>query len=156
MRTVDVIIETPKGIAEKYNYDKKTGFFKLKKILPAGMVFPFNFGFILHTIGEDGDPLDILVISEFKSFPGCMMQCYLAGAIVAEQTRNGKTFRNDRFIGIPQQSKYFEGIQSVEQLPANMLNEIEQFFINYNALENSVFKPLKRVNGEDAFNLIKW
>ncbi len=86
MDTVTAVIETPKGNAEKYNYDPKTKFFKLKKILPTGMVFPYDFGFIPGTEGEDGDPLDIIVISEFESFPGCMVECRIIGAIIAEQT----------------------------------------------------------------------
>jgi inorganic pyrophosphatase len=80
-----VVVETPKGSTEKYNYDQEQHFLKLKKILPAGMVFPYDFGFIPNTKGEDGDPLDIIIISEFKSFPGCRMDCRIAGAILAEQ-----------------------------------------------------------------------
>ncbi|HMG83849.1 MAG TPA: inorganic diphosphatase [Ferruginibacter sp.] len=87
MKIINVVIETPKGSAQKYDYDKKTGFFKLEKILPAGMVFPYDFGFIPDTKGEDGDPLDVLVFSEFCSFPGCMIECRLIGGIKAEQSK---------------------------------------------------------------------
>jgi inorganic pyrophosphatase len=68
MGYVDVVIETPKGSAQKYDYDPDTHFFKLKKILPSGMVFPYDFGFVPDTRGEDGDPLGVIVISEFHSF----------------------------------------------------------------------------------------
>jgi hypothetical protein len=66
MKTITAIIETPKGSAEKYSYDPKTTLFKLKKILPMGMFFPFDFGFIPHTKGQDGDPLDIILQSKPK------------------------------------------------------------------------------------------
>ena len=66
MQTLTAIVETPKGSAQKYDYDPKNKWFKLKKIMPAGMVFPFDFGFIPDTKGEDGDPLDIIIISELN------------------------------------------------------------------------------------------
>ncbi|QEM11306.1 inorganic diphosphatase [Mucilaginibacter rubeus] len=70
---ITVIVETPKGSGHKYDYDTATKQFKLKKLLPAGMVFPFDFGFIPNTVGGDGDPLDVLVISEISTFPGCVI-----------------------------------------------------------------------------------
>ena len=66
---INAIIETPKGCAAKYNYDEETQMFKLKKLLPAGMVFPFHFGFIPGTHAEDGDPLDVLVLLDEPSWP---------------------------------------------------------------------------------------
>ncbi|MGN6353764.1 MAG: inorganic diphosphatase [Parafilimonas sp.] len=73
METITAIVETPRGSNAKYNYDEQHSGFKLKKLLPAGMVFPFDFGFIPSTKGGDGDPLDVIIISEIKSFPGCIM-----------------------------------------------------------------------------------
>jgi inorganic pyrophosphatase len=154
MDTITAVIETPKGSAEKYNYDPKTKFFKLKKILPAGMVFPYDFGFIPGTKGEDGDPLDIIVISEFESFPGCMVECRIIGAIIAEQSEKKKKIRNDRFLAIPEEAKSFSNIRSIEDLPKQMLKELEQFFVTYNEIEDKTFKPLERLKAKDAFKLI--
>jgi inorganic pyrophosphatase len=64
-KTIRVVVETPKGSTEKYAYDKKTGFFELKKILPSGMIFPFDFGFIPDTKGDDGDHLIFLSCPNF-------------------------------------------------------------------------------------------
>ena len=155
MDTITVIIETPRGSAEKYNYDAKSKFFKLKKILPSGMVFPYDFGFIPKTKGEDGDPLDVIVLSEFKSFPGCMIECKLIGAITAEQTKKNKRIRNDRFLGIPMQGKIFSNINSIEDLPKEVMEELEHFFKNYNEIEGKVFEPLKRLNSKEALKLLK-
>ncbi|MEJ7588557.1 MAG: inorganic diphosphatase, partial [Ferruginibacter sp.] len=83
------MIETPKGSAQKYTYDSTTKFFRLTKILPAGMVFPYDFGFIPETMGEDGDPLDSMIISEFPSFTGCMISCRVIGGIKATQSEKG-------------------------------------------------------------------
>jgi inorganic pyrophosphatase len=155
MDTITAVIETPKGNSEKFNYDPKTKFFKLKKILPEGMVFPYDFGFIPDTKGEDGDPLDVIVISEFESFPGCMVECRLIGAIEAEQAEKKKKIRNDRFIAIPVQGKLLAKVKSIEDLPDEILDELEEFFINYNKIEKKEFKVLERLSAKDAFKLIK-
>ena len=128
------IVETPRGSAEKYDYDPKNRWFKLSKIMPSGMVFPFDFGFIPDTKGEDGDPLDIIIISELKSFPGCVMDCRIIGAITAKQTEKGKTVRNDRFLGVPAESQFFSKVESIDDLPDDTLDQIEKFFMNYNEL----------------------
>src|SRR4051812_34905960 len=111
MNAIPVIIETPKGSAFKYTYEPEKHLFKLSKVLPAGMTFPFDFGFIPDTKGEDGDPLDIIVIAEFETFSGCMMDWHGNGGIKAEQTEHdGNTMRNDRFIGVPVVSQLFADI----------------------------------------------
>lgn len=150
-----VIIETPKGSTEKYSYDKEAKCFKLKKILPSGMAFPYDFGFIPNTKGEDGDPLDVIVISEFKSFPGCMMDVRIIGAMLAEQTAKDKTERNDRFLAVPSLSTIFSDINTVADIPKNKLDELQQFFVNYNAAQGKKFKPLKIIKPKEAFKLIK-
>jgi inorganic pyrophosphatase len=158
MSCIDIVIETPRGSAEKYNYDPELHLFKLKKILPAGMVFPYDFGFIPGTKGDDGDPLDIIVISEFHSFPGCLMKCRVIGAIVAEQSekkRSDKMIRNDRFIAIPKVAKMFAEFDSIRDLPDQVLEELGQFFINYNKIEEKKFKVLSVIDGKEALRLIE-
>src|SRR5690348_5029710 len=120
---MNIIVETPKGSTCKYDYDPDMRLFKLKKILPAGMVFPFDFGFIPGTKGEDGDPLDAIIISELKTFPGCIMECRITGGITAKQTEKGKTVRNDRFIAIPEVSQLFSNIQELKDLPAEVITQ---------------------------------
>ena len=132
MGCVDVVIETPKGSSQKYDYDPETHFFKMKKILPSGMVFPYDFGFVPDTKGEDGDPLDVIVISEFHSFPGCMIKCRIIGGIKAEQSGEKgkkKMIRNDRYLAIPKCSNIFEKIKDIEKvtdldLSSNQLKSI--------------------------------
>lgn len=105
---IAAMIETPKGSNQKFDYDPEKNRFKLSKLLPAGMAFPFDFGMIPGTGGEDGDPLDIIVISEGSAFPGCLVDCRVIGALQAEQTeRNGDKVRNDRFIVPPSSLTYF-------------------------------------------------
>jgi inorganic pyrophosphatase len=158
MPCTDIIIETPKGSAEKYDYDPDLHLFKLKKILPAGMVFPYDFGFIPGTKGEDGDPLDIIVISEFHSFPGCVIKVKIIGGIKAEQSEKkgaDKMIRNDRFIGVPKVAKMFSDLDTVKDLPDQVLQELEQFFINYNKMEEKKFKVLSIMDAKEAFKIIE-
>src|ERR1700704_1036216 len=114
-KMVTALIECPKGYNQKFEYKPQEKRFKLSRILPAGLVFPFDFGMLPGTKGEDGDPLDIIVISESATFPGCLVECRIIGALKAEQTeRDGDTVRNDRFIGVPQVSQMFANIQTLE------------------------------------------
>src|SRR3569623_1676893 len=94
---VNVIIETPKGSGNKFNYDPESGLYELGSPMPEGFTFPFEFGFIPSTLGDDGDPLDVLVLMGSPTFPGCLVRARLLGVIEATQTeKNGKKERNDR------------------------------------------------------------
>jgi inorganic pyrophosphatase len=156
MEPITVIVETPKGSAEKFDYEPKYKAFKLNKVMPSGMVFPYDFGFVPDTKGEDGDPLDVLVLSEFKTFPGCMIDCRLIGAIAANQTeKDGSKMRNDRFIAVPSVSHQYDGVNSIHQLPQKLVDEMEHFFKAYNEISGKVFEPIERVDAEQAFKLIK-
>lgn len=142
-RTIRVVIETPKGSRHKYAFDPELGAFVLRKSLPRGMVFPFDFGFIPGSKGGDGDPLDVLVLADDALFPGCVLECRLIGVIEAEQREAGKTTRNDRFIGIPATSQDFRDIVRPQDLSPHILEQTEQFFVTYNQLLGKIFRPLR-------------
>ncbi len=118
------------------------------------MVFLFDFGFIPDTKGEDGDPLDIVIMSELKSFPGCAMDCRIIGCIAAEQTEKGNTVRNDRFIAIAEPSQIFVDVRTLDDLPKNIIKQLQNFFINYNEAAGKKFKPLKNINAREADKMI--
>jgi len=155
MRNVSAMIECPKGSNHKYDYDPVTQRFILTKILPAGLAFPFDFGFIPDTEGEDGDPLDIIVISEITGFPGCIINCRLIGAFQVEQTeRDGKTMRNDRYVGVPDVSQLFSQTDELADLPEAILNQLEAFFRNYNEQAGKQFKVIKRLTATEALAVL--
>ncbi|GAB3918870.1 inorganic diphosphatase [Mucilaginibacter boryungensis] len=155
MKVITAMTECPKGSNHKLDYDPQTNRFKLSKILPAGLSFPFDFGSIPGTKGEDGDPLDIIIISETTSFPGCLIDCRIIGGIQALQTeRDGKTVRNDRFIGIPEVSQLYAEVDELEQLSENILNQLEAFFKNYNKQAGKQFEVLARLDAAAAYRLI--
>ena len=83
---LQVVIENPRGRRNKYSFNEDDRIFRLKAALPAGMVFPYDFGFVPRTIGGDGDPLDVLVLMDEPSFPGCVLLARLIGVMEAEQT----------------------------------------------------------------------
>lgn len=152
---LNAVIETPKGCEAKYNFDKETQMFKLKKILQRGMVFPFHFGFIPGTCAEDGDPLDVLVLMDQKSWPGCIIECNLIGVMEAEETKNGKTVRNDRLIATAEAADNYTDTKELEDLSPFLKKEIENFFNNYCNLEKKQFNVIAKKNSLTAFNVIK-
>jgi inorganic pyrophosphatase len=155
MESITAIIESPKGSGHKYDYEPESKCFKLMKVLPAGLVFPFDFGFITGTKGEDGDPLDVIVISEIKSFPGCCMDCRVIGSIKAEQTEeNGEKVRNDRHLAVPEVSQLFEDVDSIDHLPEGIISQIEYFFMNYNEQAGKKFEVLERLGPQEAYQVI--
>jgi inorganic pyrophosphatase len=154
--SIPVIIETPFNSRNKFAYDKDTGFFRLKKILPAGMTFPCDFGFIPSTKGEDGDPLDALVLMDSVTYPGCLIECRVIGAIKAEQTeKNDKKTRNDRFIMVPANMKEYDHLKNVDDLNRNKLDAIVAFFENYNRQEGKKFKLLEIADSAGAKKILK-
>ena len=139
---INAIIETPKNSRNKYAYDDSTQAFKLKRALPAGMVFPFDFGFIPSTIAEDGDPMDILVLTDSPTFPGCLVECQVLGIIKVEQEENGEKVRNDRVIAVQLQSRMYSSATNINDLPDGLVKEIVHFFGSYNQVSDDVFNPL--------------
>jgi len=154
MQYYDIIIETIKGGNLKYKYDPPTGIFKLRKALPLGMIFPYDFGFIEGTKGEDGDPLDAMIISEFSSFTGCKMKCRLVGVLLAEQTEGRKKIRNDRYFFIPDESVIFSSINSMTQLGTKHNEQLKEFFVNYNKAEGKLFTPLRMITAEKGATML--
>jgi inorganic pyrophosphatase len=153
--TVDIIIETPKGCRNKYAYDEELKKFRLKKILPVGAVFPFDFGFIPGTKGEDGDPLDVLVIMDEPAYPGCVIECRIIGALKAKQTEKDKgKEENDRLIAVSTVSTSYSEVQALKDINENILSEIEHFFISYNRQAGKKFEPHGWANGKEAMQLI--
>ena len=153
--TIMAVIETPQSCAAKYNYDHQLDAFVLKKILPAGMQFPFHFGFIPYTKGEDGDPLDILILLDEPAWPGCIVECRVIGVIMAEEKDKKKKLRNDRFIGVASASVKYTGLEKLSKMEEYLLENIRNFFSTYANLEGKNFKIIDLKNKPVAFELIK-
>lgn len=153
---LNAVIETPKGSRNKYDYDGNIGVFKLGGVLPAGASFPFDFGFLPSTLGEDGDPLDVLILMDEAAFAGCLVPVRIIGVIEADQTeRDGQTMRNDRFIAVASHYQQHEAIQALGDLNHGLLDEIEHFFFSYNDIKGKKFEPRERSGPERARQLLE-
>jgi inorganic pyrophosphatase len=152
---LNIVIDTPKSSRNKYSFDPDSSQWRLSKVLPEGMSFPYDFGFIPSTKGQDGDPLDVLILMDEPAFPGCLVPGRLIGVLEAEQTEDGKTFRNDRFIAVVETPHNPPEFCSLEEMNAHRLKEIEHFFISYNEMEGRKFKVLARGQAQRARELLE-
>jgi inorganic pyrophosphatase len=151
-----VVIETPKGSHNKYGFNPERGTFELKGVLPEGMSFPYDFGFLPSTLGDDGDPLDVLLLMDQPAFPGCVVASRLIGVIEAEQTeKNGETDKNDRLLAIPCKARKYEETRSVKDLEAQLLDEIKAFFLSYNHIRGKKFKVVGLHGPKRAEELVR-
>ena len=140
-KCIAVVIETPKGSRTKFAYDPDREAFVVMKVLPEGMTFPFDFGFIPSTLADDGDPLDVLVLMDEPVISGSIVPSRLIGVIEAKQTeKNGKSEENDRLIAISRSCQLFEDVKKLSDLPGAVTEQIEKFFINYNKEEGKKFE----------------
>jgi inorganic pyrophosphatase len=149
------IIETPRGSRNKFDYDPDTNLFKLGGLLPEGMVFPFDFGIIPSTLGDDGDPLDILVLMDAPAYVGCLIDVRVIGVISAKQVDNRKKEENDRLLGVSVHSYQHEDIESIDDVSKTLLSQIEEFFISYNRQHGKVFKVTSTSGPKRALKLVK-
>src|ERR1700744_6000719 len=108
---LQVIIETPAGSRNKFAYDPDQGIFALKKVLPACMVFPYDFGFLPQTIAPDGDPIDVLLLMDEPAFPGCAVRSRLIGVIEGEQLDGKKRIRNDRLGAVVDGDNLYDNVR---------------------------------------------
>jgi inorganic pyrophosphatase len=151
---VNVIVEAPHGSRIKFKYDPKLDVFAVSYVLPRFAAFPFDYGFVPSTLAEDGDPIDIVVLMDAPSSVGCTLLARPIGVIEANQTQEGKTFRNDRLIGGAIASADYARLRSFDELARHSLDAIEQFFICYNVMRNRTFSPIRRADSAAAYELI--
>ena len=152
--TVHVVVETPKGAKNKYKYEPKLGTFKLSRVLPDGMGFPYDFGFIPSTQGEDGDPIDVLLLMDEPAFAGCMIESRLIGVIEGQQEKNGRKERNDRLLAVAVESHRHSNLKDIAELNPTLIRELGEFFVNYHRLQGARFKVLGVKGRKEARRLL--
>lgn len=129
---VDAFIEIPTGSQNKYEFDKKTGRFKLDRVLYSPFHYPTEYGYIENTLAEDGDPLDILVLTTFPTFPGCVIETRVVGVLLMSDDKG----KDEKLLGVPVEDPRFNHVQSLDDVPPHVLKEIAHFFSVYKDLEN--------------------
>jgi inorganic pyrophosphatase len=152
---LQVIVETPKGSRNKFSFDVEQEIFSLKSVLPAGMVFPYDFGFLPKTLADDGDPIDVLLLMDEPAFPGILVPSRLIGVIEGEQIDGKKRIRNDRLVAIANANHMYANVRKLSDLPKQFVRELEDFFVNYHQLEGKKYKLLGCKGIAQAETLIK-
>ena len=143
------VVEAKAGSRNKYKYEPKLGALTLHRVLPLGTSFPYSFGFVPSTLGEDGDPLDVVLFMDEPAEPGTIVPCRLAGILEATQTERGKTVRNDRLLAVALESPQYAKCRDIEDFSDMILKELERFFTFYNEQDGKVFKT-KQQRGKEA------
>lgn len=152
--TCRAVVECSRGERGKFTYDPGIGGFVLKRLLPAGMSFPLDFGFVPSTKAEDGDPLDIMVVNDVPTPMGAVVPVRLIGVIEAEQTEEGKTVRNDRLLGVAEASLQFADVAAVEDLASDFMDTLTAFWTHYQQLRGVDFKVLGVRDAAAAVNSV--
>ena len=152
---ITTVIDTPLGSCCKYKYDQEHGLFRLGKWLPLGAHFPYNFGFIPNTYGEDGDALDVLALMPAPVFVGCVLSVSLIGVLEAEQReRDGRILRNDRLLGTVETAVNSPFPRTLDDMAPFALDEIQHFFVAHNEMEGRTFYPLGYQGAARAWELV--
>lgn len=148
---VNSIIEIPKGSKAKYELDKETGMLRLDRVLFASVYYPANYGFIPQTLGEDHDPLDILVLSQINVQPLCIVRAKVIG--VMRMIDAGEA--DDKVIAVAADDVSVSHIEAIDELPVHFHSELKHFFEEYKKLENKTVLVEKFQDKEIAKAIIK-
>jgi inorganic pyrophosphatase len=129
---VEALIEIPAGSQNKYEYDKEKGRFVLDRVLYSPMHYPTEYGYLEGTLAEDGDPLDILVLATFPTFPGCVIESRVIGALIMSDDKG----QDEKLLGVPVNDPRWNHVNTLEDVSPHILKEIAHFFQVYKDLEN--------------------
>ncbi len=153
-RDLNAVIEIPYGgVPVKYEFDKTSGAIYVDRFLHTAMFYPGNYGFIPHTLSEDGDPCDVMVISQAPVVPGAIIRCRPVGALLMED-ESGK---DEKVLAVPVDKlhPYYTGVSSYKDLPTVMIEQIAHFFQHYKDLEKGKWVTIVRwVDTQEAEELV--
>jgi inorganic pyrophosphatase len=151
-----IVVETPKGSHNKYAYDPTCGSIRLTAVLGEGLSFPYDFGFFPCTLGEDGDPLDVLLFLDHAVPPGGVATGRLIGVMEIRQRKPKERWeRNDRFFAVATHAHSHQSLRKLDDLRPHMLEEIESFFTHYASLNGKKLEVLGRKGPRAALKLLK-
>ena len=148
---VEAIIEIPMGTKNKYEIDKTRNRIKLDRVLYTTMSYPAEYGYIDKTLSLDGDPLDILVLSTEKTFPGCVVDARIVGYL--DVVDNGDA--DQKVIAVVNRDPRFDHIQELNDIPESTLEIIKDFFKTYKTLQKITVEIKDYHSKEDALKLLE-
>ena len=129
---VNVVVEIPRGSSNKIEYDADLGVFRLDRVLYSPLYYPCEYGFVANTLFEDGDPLDILVLSTQPTFTGCVVVARPVGVLKMGDDKG----QDDKILGVSAHDPRFERVTRLEDVSEHRLKEILHFFAVYKDLED--------------------
>ena len=148
---VNAIIEISRGGHNKYEYDPKLGLFKLDRVLYSAVHYPAAYGFIPGTIAEDGDPVDILVITGEPTFTGCLIEARPVGLFRMRDEKG----EDEKILSVPVADPHHNEIRRLSQVRTHFLREVEHFFRIYKELEGKTVETIGWEDREAAFTVIQ-
>jgi inorganic pyrophosphatase len=148
---VNALIEISKGSSCKYEIDKATGLLKLDRVIYSSFHYPINYGFIPKTLGEDGDPLDILVLCSESIRPLCLVKATIIGNM--QMIDNGE--KDDKIIAVATNDPSVNHLQNIEEIPEHFKNVLKNYFENYKVLENKVVEIDEFQDKATAFSVLE-
>ena len=131
----DVTVEIPKGARNKYEVDHETGRIRLDRLLFTSMAYPADYGYVEDSLGEDGDPLDALVLLDEPTWPGCLVRARPIGMFRMKDEAGG----DDKLLCVPAGDPRWDHIQDLADVPPFELEAIKHFFVHYKDLEPGKF-----------------
>jgi inorganic pyrophosphatase len=153
--TCVAIVETPEGNRSKFDYDPASGLFRLHSLLPEGMTYPLDFGFIPSTCADDGDPQDIMVFADERCPVGALVPCRIVGAIEAEQAGAHGRVRNDRILGVAEVSHLYRQVLTLDDLGRSYIETLTAFWTEKGRIEGKDFRVLGLKQARDAVELVR-
>jgi inorganic pyrophosphatase len=148
--TVTAVIEIPKGSRAKYEIDKASGLLKLDRVIYSSFHYPINYGFIPRTLGDDGDPLDILVLCSVNIEPLCLVTAKVIGNMQMIDTGQ----MDDKIIAVAANDPSVNHYKAISELPQHLLSEIKHFFEQYKHLENKKVEIDNFQTSTEAYQVI--
>lgn len=152
---VNVIIEVPAGTEPvKYEMDKESGALFVDRIMHTSMRYPCNYGFVPHTLANDGDPVDVLIANRTPIMPGAVVRCRPLGVLIMEDEAG----MDEKLLMVPVDKlhPFYKGVESYKELPQIFLDQIAHFFQHYKDLESGKWVKIKGWEGpEKAAQLIE-
>lgn len=145
------VVEISKGSKQKYELDKTTGLLRLDRILYTSTHYPANYGFIPHTLAQDEDPLDVLILCSESLIPMSLVKCYPIGVIIMND--NGAL--DEKIIAIPETDPNYNTYKSINDLPKHVFDEMRHFFMVYKQLENKETSVNVELDRDEALKIIK-
>jgi inorganic pyrophosphatase len=129
---VDVLVEIPAGSQNKYEFDKEKNRYVLDRVLYSPMHYPTEYGYLENTLAEDGDPVDVLVLATFPTFPGCVIESRVIGVLMMTDDKG----KDEKILAVPTQDPRFKNVHTLDDVAPHTLKEIAHFFQVYKDLEN--------------------